>query len=188
VCGLIVGDMGFENKDDVKRFDDHFSEMLRIAVFTFLGAQVTLTFGLLDVVPILLFFIAVVLIRPLFVNVVLGNDRSKFTKQEKFVMSFVAPRGIDAAAMAPIVAAALVTAGFTGQANNIMNMVVVVIILTVIFSTIMAKFAASRRFVDGQKPVNAFTKQSIEEKEEDLEDEIESQEEKPASRKKKTEK
>ena len=188
VCGLIVGDMGFENKDDVKRFDDHFSEMLRIAVFTFLGAQVTLTFGLYDLVPIMIFFIAVVLIRPLFVNVVLGSDRSNYSRQEKFVMSFVAPRGIDAAAMAPIVAASLVTAGFAGQASSIMNMVVVVIILTVIFSTIMAKFAASKRFLDGQKSITSYKRGSVEEKGEDLEDEIEHEEELTHKKKPKTEK
>jgi len=180
VCGLIVGDMGFQEKEDVKRFDDHFSEMLRIAVFTFLGAQVTLTFGLFDLVPIMLFFIAIVLARPIFVNLILGSGRKNYTKQEKFVMSFVAPRGIDAAAMAPIVAAALVAAGYSAAANSIMNMVVVVIILTVVFSTFMAKFAASRRFASGQKSMVSYKGESVEEKEDDLEDEIEHEEEKPA--------
>jgi NhaP-type Na+/H+ or K+/H+ antiporter len=157
VCGLIVGDMGFQEKDDVKRFDDHFSELLRIAVFTFLGAQVTLTFGLYDIIPIMLFFIVIVLARPIFVNIILGKDRRNYTKQEKFVMSFVAPRGIDAAAMAPIVAAALVAANYGEAASSIMNMVVVVIIMTVLFSTIMARFAASRRFAGSQPSVSTFS-------------------------------
>ncbi|MCX6815017.1 MAG: cation:proton antiporter [Candidatus Aenigmarchaeota archaeon] len=181
ICGLIVGDMGFQEKDDVKRFDDHFSEMLRIAVFTFLGAQVTLTFGLSDIIPILLFFIAIVLARPLFVNIILGKERKNYTKQERFVMSFVAPRGIDAAAMAPIVAAALIAANLGAAAASIMNMVVVVIILTVIFSTFMAKFAASSRFAGGQLSVkNYANRETVEEKEEELEDEIEHEEERPS--------
>jgi cell volume regulation protein A len=177
VCGLIVGDMGFQEKDDVKKFDDHFSEMLRIAVFTFLGAQVTLTFGLYDLVPILLFLIAIVLVRPVFVNIILGKNRKNYTKQEKFVMSFVAPRGIDAAAMAPVVASALIAANYGSAAVSIMNMVVVVIILTVIFSTFTAKFAASKRFAGGQLSIqNYANRETMEDKEDDLEDEIEHQE------------
>jgi cell volume regulation protein A len=180
VCGLVVGDMGFPEKEDVKRFDDHFSEMLRIAVFTFLGAQVTLTFGLMDILPIALFLIAIILARPVFVYFFLGKDKKDYARQERFVMSFVAPRGIDAAAMAPIVAAALVTAGYGAAANSIMNMVVVVIILTVLFSTIMARFAASKRFVGGMpvtKEAAGETKEDVEE--EELEEEIEHEEGKP---------
>jgi NhaP-type Na+/H+ or K+/H+ antiporter len=87
----------------------------------------------------------------------LGKERRGYTRQEKFVMSFVAPRGIDAAAMAPIVAAALVAANYSEAASSIMNMVVVVIILTVVFSTIMAKFAASRRFAGQTSNITKFT-------------------------------
>jgi cell volume regulation protein A len=184
VCGLIVGDMGFQEKEDVKRFDDHFSELLRIAVFAFLGAQVTLTFGLYDLLPIMLFFMAVVLARPVFVYILLGSERKNYTRQEKFVMSFVAPRGIDAAALVPIVAAALIATGQPGAATaapQIMNMVVVVIIMTVLFSTVMARFAASKRFVSGM-PVRKEEEEEEkkQDEEEDLEDEIEHEEEKPA--------
>jgi len=185
VCGLIVGDMSFQEKEDVKRFDDHFSEMLRIAVFTFLGAQVTLAFGMADILPIIIFFIAVVLARPIFVNIILGKDRKNYTRQEKFVMSFVAPRGIDAAAMAPIVAAALVAANQSAAASSILNMVVVVIIMTVLFSTVMAKFAASKKFAGGQLSIKSYSgRETKEQIEEDLEDTIEEQEEKPAKKSK----
>jgi cell volume regulation protein A len=183
VCGLIVGDMSFQEKEDVKRFDDHFSEMLRIAVFTFLGAQVTLAFGIADILPIILFFIAVVLARPVFVYILLGKNRSNYTRQERFVMSFVAPRGIDAAAMAPIVAAALVAAGYGGAAASIMNMVVVVIILTVLFSTGMAKFAASSRFAGGQLSIKSYSgRETKEQIEEELEETIERDEQKPVKK------
>jgi cell volume regulation protein A len=189
VCGLIVGDMSFQEKEDVKRFDDHFSEMLRIAVFTFLGAQVTLAFGLYDIIPILLFFIAVVLARPIFIHFLLGNARNNYTRQERFVMSFVAPRGIDAAAMAPIVAAALVAAGYGGAASSILNMVVVVIIMTVLFSTAMAKFAASNRFMKGQLSIKSYSgRETKEQIGEELEEVTEQQEEKPARKKSKSEK
>ncbi|MCJ7817178.1 MAG: cation:proton antiporter [Candidatus Aenigmarchaeota archaeon] len=192
VCGLIVGDMSFHEKEDVKRFDDHFSEMLRIAVFTFLGAQVSLAFGMADILPIIIFFIAVVLARPIFVNIILGKDRKNYTRQEKFVMSFVAPRGIDAAAMAPIVAAALIASGqpqAVAAAPNIMNMVVVVIILTVLFSTFMAKFAASNRFAGGQLSIKSYSgRETKEQIEEELEEAIEEHEEKPAKKKPKPEK
>jgi len=156
ICGLIVGDISFQEKEYVKRFDDQFSDMLRIAVFMFLGAQVTLAFGLSDVIPILLFFIAIVLARPLFVILVLGKERKEYTKQEKFVMSFMGPRGIDSAAMMPIVAGALVAAGQGAAAASMMNMVVVVIILTVVFSTFMAKYAASKGFAGGQLSMSKY--------------------------------
>ncbi|HJW97075.1 MAG TPA: hypothetical protein VJ485_02830, partial [archaeon] len=64
-------------------------------------------------------------------------------------------------------------------AASMMNMVVIVIILTVVFSTLMAKFAASKRFTAGQKSIVGFKRESVEKEEEELEDEIEHQDEKP---------
>ena len=180
ICGLIVGDMGFKEKDYAKKFDNHFSEMLRIAVFMFLGAQVTLAFGLSDIIPILLFFTAIVLARPLFVILVLGKEGKSYTKQEKFVMSFMGARGIDSAAMMPIVAGVLVAAGQGAAAASMMNMVVIVIILTVVFSTLMAKYAASKGFAGSQLSAKNYSnRETLEEVEDDLEGEIEHQDEKP---------
>ncbi|MEM5812481.1 MAG: cation:proton antiporter [Candidatus Aenigmatarchaeota archaeon] len=180
VCGLIVGDMAFPEKEEVKRFEDHFSEMLRIAVFTFLGAQVTLFLGINEIILSLLFFIAIVMIRPITLVPLLGSERKSYTRQELFVMSFVAPRGIDAAAMAPIVAGALVAANYGAEAEKILNSVVFTIILTVIFSTVVAKFAASKRFRGAQTSVKIYAKEDDKEEiEDELEEEIESQEVKP---------
>ncbi|MBW1839798.1 MAG: cation:proton antiporter, partial [Deltaproteobacteria bacterium] len=61
ICGLIVGDMAFPGKKAVQRFDDQFSEMLRISVFTLLGAQVMLFLSMEEFLMILVFYLLIFL-------------------------------------------------------------------------------------------------------------------------------
>ena len=75
ICGLVAGNFGFPEKEreGVNKFDDQFSEMLRISIFTLLGAQVML---ILDASQLLLgfaFFLILFLIRPVFVIPLLGK-------------------------------------------------------------------------------------------------------------------
>jgi len=138
VCGLIAGDLVFKEKKEVKHFDDHLSELFRISVFTLLGAQVLLALTIPEMWAVLIFFAVVFFSRPLFVIPLLGKERKEMTKSEIAFLCFVSPRGLPAAAMAPIVAAALITAGHGSIASSMVNIIFLVILLSVLFSTLAA--------------------------------------------------
>jgi cell volume regulation protein A len=155
VAGLISGNYIKEQHDEVQQFDDHLSEMLRISVFTLLGAQVTLFIGLEEFLTIFVFFMVLFFIRPVFLFPALGRGNKDFCRSDFILMSFVTPRGLSAAAMAPIVAGALITAGSPDLASRIMNIIFLVIILSVLFSTAVA-IVMGRRLKDrepGEEPV-----------------------------------
>jgi cell volume regulation protein A len=145
VCGLMAGSHIRQKDTDVQKFDDHLSEMLRISVFTLLGAQVTLLIGLEEFFMILVFFLMMFLIRPVFLMPVLGKKRKDFERRELLLMSFVTPRGLSAAAIAPIVATALIAAGSPDVAASIMNIIFLVIMLSVLFSTAVALLASREK-------------------------------------------
>jgi cell volume regulation protein A len=143
ICGLITGDLPFSQKKEIRYFDDHLSELFRISVLTLLGAQVMLSVTIAEIQLIMMFFLVAVLARPLFTIALLGKERKEMTKKELFMLSFIAPRGVSAAAMAPIVAGALVAAGQAAIASSVVNIIFIIILLSVLFSTISAGIASS---------------------------------------------
>jgi len=151
VCGLITGNMMLKDRKQICEFDDNLSEMLRISIFVLLGAQVFLTVGLDEFLGILVFFFVVFFSRPLFLIPSLGKMRAMFSKKELLLMSFAAPRGIDSAAMIPIISAAVISAGNAAIASSMLNTVFIVILFSVLFSTIAAKLFTSSRFLKGEK-------------------------------------
>ncbi len=149
ICGLVAGNFtlrGREDREEILHFQDQFSEMLRISVFTLLGAQVTLLMGLEELFFIMFFFLLVVLIRPVMLLSLMGDLRDKFNRKEILLMSFIAPRGISAAAMIPIVAAAVIAAGQPALADEMVNIVFMVILLTVLLSTVVGAIGSMKRF------------------------------------------
>ncbi|MBN2330252.1 MAG: cation:proton antiporter [Candidatus Aenigmarchaeota archaeon] len=152
ICGLVASNFSISKKEDrekIIRFEDQLSEMLRISVFTLLGAQVTLIMGLKEFVLIILFFVLVVILRPLFLLSLMGGLKRKFSRLDIMLMSFIAPRGLPAAAMVPIIAAAVISVGQPAMADTIVNIVFMVILLSVLFSTLVAKIGSMDRFQKG---------------------------------------
>ena len=99
-----------------------------------------LSLNIQEMQTVLMFFLIVFFSRPLFLVPLLGKERKEFTKKDILFLSFVAPRGLPAAAMAPIVATALLTAGQDTIASSIVNIIFLVILLSVLFSTLSATF------------------------------------------------
>ncbi|MCD6496327.1 MAG: cation:proton antiporter [Candidatus Aenigmarchaeota archaeon] len=154
ICGLVAGNFtlkGREDRQEILHFQDQFSEMLRISVFTLLGAQVTLLMGMNELLMMLFFFVLVVVVRPVMLLSIMGDFREKFSRKEMLLMSLIAPRGISAAAMIPIVAAAVIAAGQAAMAETMVNIVFMTILLSVLFSTIVAKIASLERFQGEEK-------------------------------------
>lgn len=141
ICGLIAGDLAIPGRKEVNRFDDHLSELLRISVFTLLGAQVALLMSPYELLTAFVFFLIAFFIRPVFLIPMLGKRRKDLDRRDMILLSFVTPRGLSAAAMAPIVAAALLAAGQPeAVATKIVNIIFIVIILSILFSSVVAGF------------------------------------------------
>ncbi len=138
VCGLIVGNLTFPKKEETKHFEDHFSEMLRISVFTLLGAQIILYFEATQFLLSFLFFLLIFLSRPIFVIPSLGEKlRTELNRREMALISLAAPRGLAAAAMAPIAVTILIAAGQTAIANEILNIIFYVIMFSIVASSLV---------------------------------------------------
>ena len=163
VAGLISGSALKNRHDNVQQFDDHLSEMLRIAVFTLLGAQVSLFIGLEEFLLILAFFLIMFFIRPVLLFPLLGKKKNEFSRDEFLVMSFITPRGLSAAAMAPIVATAIIAAGMPEFAASMMNIIFLVIMFSVLFSTVFA-VSMGRKF-RGQPMKKEKSKPAVEQEE-----------------------
>ncbi|MBN1763275.1 MAG: cation:proton antiporter [Methanomicrobia archaeon] len=149
ICGLVIGNRVFPFKEEMARFEDALSEMLRIAVFTLLGAQVLLILEPRILLLEFIFFLLILVSRQAFVMPLLGELRPTLDARSKVLVNYVAPRGIPAAAMAPLVATVI------GN-ELIINIVFVVILLSVLFSTAIAVTASKE-----ENPLLAKFKQTF---------------------------
>jgi cell volume regulation protein A len=182
ICGLMAGNFIFkeQDKEEVKRFEDQLSEMLRISVFTMLGAQVLLPFDLNQLFIAFVFFIIVFISRPIFLIPTLGKQRKKFNRKDITLMSFVAPRGIAAAAMAPVIATVLAGIGAAEIGNQMVNIIFLVILFSVLFSTIVAGIMSTKYVQEigkEEKPAKPPAPKPQKPKEEDMYAEVEQVEE-----------
>ena len=175
ICGLIAGDLVIPGRRDVERFDDHLSELLRISVFTLLGASVSLFMSPQQFIITIIFFLIVFFIRPVFLLPTLGKKRKEFSRKDLVLLSFVTPRGISAAAMAPLAATALIVAGQPETiATQIINITFMVILLSILFSTVVAAFVHRVQEPKGKKTKDVLSsvEKSTEKKKEKSEEEI----------------
>jgi NhaP-type Na+/H+ or K+/H+ antiporter len=141
VCGLIAGNLAFPQKEKTRQFEDYFSEMLRISVFTLLGAQIILSFEATQFLLTLLFFLLIFFSRPIFAIPSLGEKlKADFNTKDLILISLAAPRGLAAAAMAPIAATILISAGQTTIASQILNIIFYVIMFSIVASSVVAYF------------------------------------------------
>ena len=136
VSGFIVGNLGFPHKDRVREFQNELSDMLRISVFTLLGAQIFLDLNPYLLLVEFLFALFVFVIRPIFITHLARDFKDKVGYEGFTLLKLMGPRGISAAAMAPIAAVAL------GD-QLIMNLVFMVIFFSVLLSSITAKLVSS---------------------------------------------
>ncbi len=150
ICGLIAGNMISKEREEISSFDDQLSEMLRISVFTLLGAQVALPLSGSLLLMSLIFFLIIFFSRPLFLMPSLGKLKSRFSRRDVILMNFVAPRGLAAAAMAPIVATAILAvpnlANASAVASLMVNLIFLVVLYSVLFSTIVGWIMSRPRF------------------------------------------
>jgi len=154
LCGLFAGNFSLRKMEGVQEFSDHLSQMLTISVFTLFGAQVALFMSFQDILMVLIFFSFIFVSRAFFVLPLLGSLRKKISRKEVLMMCFIAPRGLSAAAMIPIVAGAVVATGSATDATRMINIVFISILLSILVSTAVASLAGMKRF-QGEKARDA---------------------------------
>ncbi len=142
VAGFIIGNIVFPHKDSVREFHDEFSEMLRISVFTLMGAQIALNLNPYLILVEFLFALLVFFIRPIFVIFLTRNQKEHMDYESMTIIKFLAPRGISAAAMAPLAAGAIATGN-----QEIMNIVFTAVFFTLLFNTILINLITSGKIV-----------------------------------------
>ncbi|RLJ08102.1 MAG: hypothetical protein DRP12_01220 [Candidatus Aenigmatarchaeota archaeon] len=145
VCGLIVGNYSKIKVKEASRFEDQLSELLRISIFTLLGAAVYFSLTPYQLLLALLFFLVIFLLRPVIVLVLLKKEREKFDKRDFLLLSLTAPKGTVESAMAPLVAGALVAAGHPELSGLILNLVFCIIVFSVLTSTILIRILGMKQ-------------------------------------------
>ena len=135
VAGFIIGNLAIEHREKVIEFQSEFSELLRISVFTLLGAQVFLDLNPLLLIAEFLFAAFVFILRPILVSYIARGKSDELGYEGFAILRFAAPRGISAAAVVPIVSAALVN-------NMVLDIVFMVIFFTVLLSSLAANLIA----------------------------------------------
>ncbi|MDI6888754.1 MAG: cation:proton antiporter [Methanocellales archaeon] len=160
ISGCIIGNTAFTHKKAAKEFHSEISDMLRIAIYTLLGAQVFLDLNPMLILAEILFVLFVFVVRPVFVTLLAGDIEVDY--EGTTLLKWVAPRGISAAAMAPIAAVAL------GD-QRIINVVFMVIFFSVLFSTITASLVSTEKILairDGLTSFKSMLKKETKEVEE----------------------
>ena len=146
VMGVVLANQQHVSINHLIQFKEDLRVLLISMLFILLAARVdqsaiyNITMGQIAFVAALIF-----IIRPL--TVFVSTFRSSLTLKEKLFLSSVAPRGIVAATISSIFALDLASyqaAGETAfvQANDIVNITFLVIVCTVVFYSLTAKFSA----------------------------------------------
>ncbi|HEX5132387.1 MAG TPA: cation:proton antiporter [Candidatus Krumholzibacteria bacterium] len=141
VAGLVVGNVWTGGMHDLKEFKEQLTVMLIGMLFVLLAASVGLrevtalgTNGLLAVAGIIL------IVRPL--QVFLCTIRSGLSWREKFFLSWIAPRGIVAAAIATLFHTRMQEMGVEGG-DSVRGLVFLVITCTVVVQGLTGSLVAT---------------------------------------------
>jgi len=131
VMGIVVGNMNLPGLQDMKRFKEYITVMLVSVVFVLLTATLDLiVIESVDARGLLLIAAIMFLVRP--VAVMTATIGAGMDIRDRLFLSWIAPRGIVAAATAGVMGPAMVQRGFAG-AEALLPLV-----FGVIFATVLA--------------------------------------------------
>jgi NhaP-type Na+/H+ or K+/H+ antiporter len=141
VAGVVIGNLHARVVADLREFKEQLSTLFIGLLFVLLAADVQLAdVRALGLRSLVLVAVLMLLVRPL--NVLVGTWRAGLSWQERAFLSWVAPRGIVAAAVSSVFAQRLDEAGVSGG-SQLRAMVFLVIALTVVVQGLTAPAVAS---------------------------------------------
>lgn len=148
IMGIWLANMKGVPVEEILEFKESLSVLLISALFILLAARMDLSMlTMLGWGPLWVILILMFVARPL--AVWLAAIKTDLTWQEKTFLGWIAPRGIVAAAVSALFAFKLEKAGYT-DANALVSMVFLVIMVTVIVQSITSKTLA--RILDVNEP------------------------------------
>lgn len=140
VAGLVVGNMKTAVRRELREFEEEMTILLIGMLFILLAADVELSqLNQLGWRGITLVFVIMFILRPL--TIFVGTWKSKLNLKQKFLLSWIAPRGIVAAAVASLFSMELESHGYDG--SQLQAMVFLLIILTVLQAGLTGGITAS---------------------------------------------
>jgi hypothetical protein len=142
LMGVILGNQNYFSIKLILEFKENLQVILISALFIILAARLSLEqFYSLNYSHLFFLLTLIIIVRPL--AVYLSTIGSGLSHKEKILLNWMAPRGIVAAAVSSIFALELTKAGY-GQADELVPVIFLVIIGTVTFYSLTAKFVALR--------------------------------------------
>jgi len=142
LMGIILGNQNYFSIKLILEFKENLQVILISSLFIILAARLSLEqFYLLNFKHLFFLLILIIVVRP--VAVYVSTTGSGLNRKEKLLLNWMAPRGIVAAAVSSIFALELTKAGF-GQADELVPVIFLVIIGSVAFYSLTAKFVALR--------------------------------------------
>lgn len=150
VMGIWLANMRDVDISDILTFKEELSTILISALFIILAARLDLASLLSMGWPLLILLLVVQFVaRPLCIAV--STIGSSLDWREKALLSWIAPRGIVAAAVSSLFALSLARNGFA-QADKLATVVFAVIIGTVVFQSLTSSIVAKLLQVQQSKP------------------------------------
>lgn len=142
VMGIFLANANLKQLQEVLNFKEKLSVLLISTLFLLLAANVSRAdLALLDWRSLLLLLVVMLVLRPL--GVWLSTLRSSLSRNERFFLAWIAPRGIVAASISSLFAYTLVGLGRT-DAAVIAPLIFLVIVGTVLVQGVTAKPLARR--------------------------------------------
>lgn len=130
LMGLVIGNANIAERDWLQRFKDDLSTILLSILFIVIASRLKLTQLQMIDWRIILFVIALMfIVRPL--TIFLASLGSRIRKKDRYLISWIAPRGIVAAATAGLFGSVLSDYGYQ-DADKLLPVIFLVIIVTVI--------------------------------------------------------
>ncbi|MDZ7703553.1 MAG: sodium:proton antiporter [Trueperaceae bacterium] len=138
VMGLLMANLRIPNIEDILSFKEDLSLLFISLLFIVLAANIELEAFMQVLTPSSLLLIAAVMlvVRPL--TIFLSTIGSSLSLNEKLFLSWIAPRGIVAAAVTSLFATKLAASGYSG-AEELVPLVFIVIVGTVTINSLSAK-------------------------------------------------
>ena len=151
VMGMWLANMKNVDVESIIEFKETLSVLLISALFILLAARIDFSvFHLLGWQAVLVVASIIFIARPL--SAIISSYKADLTWRETALISWIAPRGIIAAAVSALFALKLETMAFNG-ANLLVPMVFLVIIVTVVLQSLTAKPIAKALKVRSPAPI-----------------------------------
>ena len=128
--GVVLGNLPLGERAELQRFKENLTIILLSVLFIVIPSQLSLDqLALIDLPTVLFILVVLFVLRP--ASILLATIGAPIRSQDRWLLAWIAPRGIVAAATAGIFGPALVAAGYP-DAERLLPMVFAIILVTVL--------------------------------------------------------